>query len=256
MFIPLGDDNSGRRITPYVVYGLVAANALVWYLQMTGGEPFTYGFSAVPYEITHGVDLTRANMVDIHGQDFPIPQYPGPSPIYLTLISSMFMHGGWMHILGNMLYLWIFGDQIEDLLGHVKFFFFYIICGLGAAFAQILYNPDSVIPTLGASGAIAGVLGAYLIKHPTNRVRVLVMRYITHMPAAVVLGFWIVLQIFSQVSTPAGEASGVAYMAHIGGFMAGVALILVLARGRGGNTTSPGLGGRSKPGFFPGSWSR
>jgi membrane associated rhomboid family serine protease len=255
MFIPLGDDNSGRRITPYVVYGLVAANALMWYLQMTHGEPFTYGFAAVPFEITHGTDLTQANMVDIHGKDFPVPQYPGPQPIYLTLLSSMFMHGSWMHILGNMLYLWIFGDQIEDLLGHVKFFFFYIVCGVAAAFAQILYNPDSVIPTLGASGAIAGVLGAYLIKHPTNRVRVLVMRYITHMPAAVVLGFWIVLQIFSQVSTPAGKASGVAYMAHIGGFIAGVILILALARGKGGNASSPGLGGR-KPGFFPGSWSR
>jgi membrane associated rhomboid family serine protease len=259
MFIPLGDDNSGRRSTPYVVYGLVAANALVWYLQLTQGEPFTYGYSAVPYEITHGVDLTRAGMVDIRGQDFPIPQYPGPTPIHLTLLSSMFMHGSWMHILGNMLYLWIFGDQIEDALGHFKFLGFYLLCGVAAAAAQIGYSPDSIIPTLGASGAIAGVLGAYLIKHPANRVRVLMMRYITHMPAAVVLGFWIVLQIFSQISTPAGKASGVAYMAHIGGFMAGAVLILIFARGTGGNERRGGrggFGGGRRPGLFPGSWGR
>jgi membrane associated rhomboid family serine protease len=161
----------------------------------------------------------------------------------------MFMHGGWMHILGNMLYLWIFGDQIEDHLGHLKFLLFYILCGLAAAFAQILYNPDSVIPTLGASGAIAGVLGAYLIRHPTNSVRVLMGRYITRMPAAVVLGFWIVLQIFSQVGTPAGEASGVAYMAHIGGFAAGVVLVFVMRIGSGSEDTDRGRGG---PGFLPG----
>jgi membrane associated rhomboid family serine protease len=246
MFIPLGDDNSGRRITPYVVFGLVAANAVVWYLQLAQGEAFTYGFSAVPYEITHGVDLTQADMVDVHGRDFAVPQYPGPTPIYLTLLSSMFMHGSWMHILGNMLYLWIFGDQIEDALGHAKFLVFYLLCGLAAGFAQIVYSPESVIPCLGASGAIAGVLGAYLIKHPTNRVRVLMGRYITHMPAAVVLGFWIVLQIFSQVSTPAGKASGVAYMAHIGGFIAGAVLILIFGRG-GGKASGGGYGGRGRP---------
>ncbi|MEO6094854.1 MAG: rhomboid family intramembrane serine protease [Fibrobacteria bacterium] len=257
MLIPLGDDNSGRRITPYVVYGLVAANALVWYLQLTQGASFTYGYSAVPYEITHGVDLTRDGMVDIRGQDFPVPQYPGPAPIYLTLLSSMFMHGSWMHILGNMLYLWIFGDQIEDALGHLKFLGFYLLCGLAAAAAQIGYSPDSVIPTLGASGAIAGVLGAYLIKHPTNRVRVLVIRFITHLPAAVVLGFWIVLQVFSQVGIPAGKASGVAYMAHIGGFIAGAILILIFGRG-GDSAGGPGSRGRlgRRTGFVPGSWGR
>lgn len=248
MFIPLGDDNSSRSITPFVVYALIAANALVWWLQLSAGEAFTYGWATVPYEITHGTDLVRAAAMDIHGRDVAIPQYPGPSPIYLTLLSSMFMHGGWMHILGNMLYLWIFGDQIEDLLGHARFLLFYLACGLGAGFAQIAFAPDSVVPCLGASGAIAGVLGAYLIKHPGNRVRVLMGRYITHMPAAVVLGFWILLQIFSQVSTPAGEASGVAYMAHIGGFAVGVLLILILGRGRPS-------GGR-RPGLFPGAWRR
>jgi membrane associated rhomboid family serine protease len=261
MFIPLGDDNTGRRITPFVVYGLVAANALVWYLQLTQGEPFTYGYSMVPYEITHGVDLTLSNMVEVRGQDIPVPHSPGPKPIYLTLLSSMFMHGSWMHILGNMLYLWIFGDQIEDTLGHFKFILFYLACGVAAGFAQILYQTDSVIPNLGASGAIAGVLGAYLIKHPTNRVRVLMMRYVTHMPASIVLGFWIVLQIFSQVSTPAGKTSGVAYMAHIGGFVAGVILIFIFGRGAGGEGGQSGRAsgrgpGRRRPGFFPGSWDR
>ena len=247
MFIPIGDDNSGRTITPYVVYGLIAANALVWWLQLTAGDTFTYGWSTVPYEITHGTDLVRASVVDGGGRDAIIPQYPGPTPIYLTLLSSMFMHGSWMHILGNMLYLWIFGDQIEDLLGHAKFLAFYLACGLGAGLAQIAMQPDSVIPCLGASGAIAGVLGAYLIKHPTNRVRVLMGRYITHMPAAVVLGFWILLQIFSQVTTSAGRGSGVAYMAHIGGFAVGAALILAFGRG--------GPAGR-RPGLFPGAWRR
>ena len=173
---------------------------------------------------------------------YPVPQYPGPVPIQLTLLSSMFMHGSWMHILGNMLYLWIFGDQIEDALGHFKFLAFYIVCGVAAAFAQIFYSPDSVIPTLGASGAIAGVLGAYLIKHPTNRVRVLMLRFVTHMPAAVVLGFWIVLQIFSQVSTPAGKSSGVAYMAHIGGFVAGRGLDPGLRPGSERRVRQKGLG--------------
>jgi membrane associated rhomboid family serine protease len=252
MFIPLGDDNSRIQTKPFVVIGLMAANAVMWYLQLSSGEPFTYGFAAVPYEITHGVDLTQAAVVDIQGKDFPVPQYPGPAPIHLTLLSSMFMHGSWMHILGNMLYLWIFGDQIEDVLGHAKFLAFYIICGVAAAFAQIFYSPDSVIPTLGASGAIAGVLGAYLIKHPTNSVRVLMFRFITKMPAVVVLGFWIVLQIFSQISTAAGQASGVAYMAHIGGFVAGVGLILILGRGRSITGSEP----RRKAGLFPGGWNR
>lgn len=248
MFIPIGDDNSGRALTPYVVYALVVANALVWLLQLRAGQPFTYGWAAVPFEITHGVDLVKPSEMVIHGRLVDIPQYPGPSPIYLTLFSAMFMHGGWMHILGNMLYLWIFGDQIEDLLGHFRFLLFYLACGLGAGFAQILFAPDSVVPCLGASGAIAGVLGAYLIKYPANPVRVLMWRYITHMPAAVVLGMWILLQVVSQVSTPAGQASGVAYMAHIGGFAVGTALILLLAKG--GNRR----GRRRRAGMFPGAW--
>ena len=176
----------------------------------------------------------------------------GEEPILgpgLTVLSSMFLHGGWLHLVGNMWYLWIFGDNVEDRLGHARFLVFFLLAGIVAGLLQYALNPASRLPTVGASGAIAGVLGAYLIKHPTNRVRVLMGRYITHMPAVVVLGFWILLQVFSQVSTPAGEASGVAYMAHIGGFAVGFVLILIMGRGR------PAGNGR-RPGLFPGSWGR
>jgi membrane associated rhomboid family serine protease len=231
MVIPLGDERTGRDLTPYVVFGLIAVNALVWLLQLSLGDSFTNGYATVPFEITRGQDLVGAQTVAVGGQAITIQEAPGPSPIYLTLLTAMFMHGGWMHILGNMLYLWIFGDQIESLLGHVRFLAFYLICGLAASVAQILVGPDSVVPSLGASGAIAGVLGAYLVKFPRNRVRVLMLRAgITELPAMVVLGLWIVLQLVSQAGTPAGEATGVAYMAHIGGFIAGLALVFLLAR--------------------------
>ena len=148
----------------------------------------------------------------------------------------MFMHGGWMHILGNMLYLWIFGDNIEDNFGHAKFLIFYLICGAVASFYHILVDPDSVIPSLGASGAIAGVLGAYLILFPKNRVRTLLplgfLWTTIELPAVVVLGFWIVIQIFSQytATVKSGGGGGVAYMAHIGGFVAGLALCFLFRR--------------------------
>jgi membrane associated rhomboid family serine protease len=230
MVLPIGDDSTGRGLTPYVVMALIAANAIVWLIQLSAGPEFTNGFATVPFEITHGQDLVGTRTIEVGGQSFPIPEAPGPSPIYLTLLTAMFMHGGWMHILGNMLYLWIFGDQIESLLGPGRFLVFYLLCGFAASAAQILYSPDSVVPSLGASGAIAGVLGAYLVKFPRNQVRVLLYRGITTMPAVIVLGLWIVLQVVSQVGTPAGEATGVAYMAHIGGFIAGLILIFLLGR--------------------------
>ena len=228
MVLPLGDDNSLRRTTPYVTWMFIAINALVWFIQLSSGEPFTNGYSTVPYEITHGVDLAGIFNIHAQGQTFAIHLYPSPHPVYLTLLSAMFMHGSWLHILGNMLYLWIFGDNIEDLLGHGRYVVFYLVCGIAASLAQVFFSPNSYIPSLGASGAIAGVLGAYAIKFPRNRVRVLMVRVVTQLPALVVLGFWILLQVFSQVATPAGEASGVAYMAHIGGFVAGVVLVLLL----------------------------
>jgi membrane associated rhomboid family serine protease len=232
MVLPLRDDNSDRHTVPVVTYGLIAVNALVWLMEMSIGEPFINGYSTVPYEITHGTDLVGTETIQAGGQSLPIQLYPGPTPIYLTLFSSMFMHASWMHILGNMLYLWIFGDNIEDRVGHAKFLMFYLICGLAASAAHIIFGADSKIPSLGASGAIAGVLGAYLVLFPKRGVRVLMARQIVNMPAFMVLGMWILLQVFSQISVVGGDGGGVAYMAHIGGFVAGLVLIF-LFRGTG-----------------------
>jgi membrane associated rhomboid family serine protease len=246
---PLGDDNTARRTTPVVVYGLILMNALVWLLQLTMGDAFTMGFSTVPYEITHGTDLVGVQRIEVGGEVHPLRHFPGPTPIYLTLLTSMFMHGGWMHIIGNMVYLWTFGDQIEDELGHGKFLLFYLLCGLAAGLAQVFYRPDAVIPALGASGAIAGVLGGYLVRHPRNRVRVLFGYNVIAVPAVIVLGFWFVLQVISQVSVVAG-AGGVAYMAHIGGFVTGVVLIFLFGRRRpaAAGASSAGLSGRRQRG--------
>jgi membrane associated rhomboid family serine protease len=238
MLLPIGDDNYGRRTTPAVVYTLVGINILVFLLQLALGDVFTVAYAAIPFEITHGTDLVQP--VRIPGLGV-IAQAQGPTPIYLTLLTSMFMHGGFMHIGGNMLYLWIFGDNIEDDFGHIKFTVFYLVCGLVAAFAQILFDPNSVIPTLGASGAIAGVLGAYLVMFPRNRVRALLpLGFVwttVELPALVVLGFWIVLQFFNQFaaitrSTAQTRGGGVAYMAHIGGFVAGVLLSFIFRQRR------------------------
>jgi membrane associated rhomboid family serine protease len=228
MVMPLRDDNTDRHTVPVVTYALIGVNILVWLIELSLGEPFINGYSTVPYEITHGEDLVGMQTVQAGGQSIPIRLYPGPTPIYLTLLSAMFMHASWAHIGGNMLYLWIFGDNIEDRIGSAKFFGFYLICGLAASFAHIMFGANSVIPSLGASGAIAGVLGAYLLLFPRRQVKVLVARQIVHMPAFIVLGMWILLQVFSQISVVGGEGGGVAYMAHIGGFVAGVALILLL----------------------------
>ena len=224
MFIPIGDDNSRLRKFPLVVWIILGLNCWIWFKQLTLGESFTTGYSIIPYEITHGIDLTKDRSIHISGERVVIPHSPGPDPIYLTLISAMFMHGSWMHLLGNMLYLMIFGDQIEDRLGHIKFIIFYLICGLSASAAQILLDPASLIPNLGASGAIAGILGGYLILHPNNSVRVIVFRSIVYLPAIIVLGAWFALQFLGQFGS-AGGSSGVAYAAHIGGFLAGLALI-------------------------------
>jgi membrane associated rhomboid family serine protease len=236
-FLPLGDDNSLRLTTPFVVWGLVAVNAAVWLLQQQLGPEFSNGYACVPREITTGQDLVGEQTLYVEHdgvrQPVAIQQGPGPHPIQLTLLTSMFMHGSWMHIIGNMLYLVIFADQIEDLLGHARFVLFYLLCGLAAGVAQIAYRPDSIIPCLGASGAIAGCLGAYLVKYPTNGVRVIVGRSLVVLPAWIVLGGWIALQVFSQVGSVSNTAGGgVAYLAHIGGFAAGVVLVFLLAIGR------------------------
>ncbi len=207
--IPIGDDNSARRLTPVVTYVLIALNALVFFLELSGGDAFIQRWAFVPSRFL-------ANPVG----DFP------------TLFTAMFMHAGWVHLLGNMLYLWIFGDNVEDRFGHATFTVFYLLCGLGATFAQMAVSMGSSVPNLGASGAIAGVLGAYLLMFPRGRINVLMGRAIVPMPTLVVLGFWIILQIFSSVGTFTAseqtEGGGVAYMAHIGGFVAGMLLTFVL----------------------------
>ena len=225
--MPIGDDNTGRRNQPYVTYALIAANIFVFFMLQGGGanDRFTYGYSVIPREILSGRDLVEPVRTAIG----VIPQQPGPNPIYLTLFSGMFMHGGLMHLGGNMLYLWIFGDNIEDAMGHVKFLIFYVLCGLLATFAHIFFDQGSYIPSLGASGAIAGVLGGYLLMFPSRSVRVLVGYIgIIRMPALIVIGFWAVLQFingYGAIARTEQTGGGVAYMAHVGGFVAGFLLV-------------------------------
>ncbi len=231
---PLGDDNTDRVITPYVNYAIIAINILVFvFLQGLGGnDAFTYAFSLVPKEITTGIDITGVQIIhDSLGNAAKIQHYATPLPVYFNFLSSMFMHGSIAHIFGNMLFLWIFGDNIENLIGHVRYAIFYLICGFAAALGQIILGPDSIIPMLGASGAISGVLGGYMLLFPTNRVRALIFQIYTTVPAYVALGLWIGYQILLGFMTPAGTG-GVAYAAHIGGFLAGLVLIKVFAIGK------------------------
>jgi membrane associated rhomboid family serine protease len=241
MLLPIADENTGRRSFPIVNYTIIAVNIIVFLMELNLGDSFIAGYSVVPYKITHGVDLVMRRY-PVPGIPGGILEAPGPSPIYLTLITSMFLHGGWAHIFGNMLYLWIFGDNIEDEFGHLKYLIFYFICGIVAAFAQIAIAADSLVPSLGASGAIAGVLGAYILLFPGNRVRVIVpmiplFLFPFTLPALVVIGFWIVSQLFTQVAsitegTAQTGGGGVAYMAHIGGFFAGFILTLFFRQKR------------------------
>ena len=227
---PISDENERGTGPAFVSLAFIALNVFVFLvLQGAGtsqeGEDFTYGYAAVPYEITNGVDLTEPEPITIDGQRDEIPQEPGPSPIWLTLFTSMFMHGGWLHLGGNMLFLWIFGDNVEHRIGHALYIVFYLVAGVIASFAQIMIDTDSFIPTLGASGAISGVLGAYLVMFPTNRVLVLLLRFPVWVPAIVVIGLWAALQFVNGLGSIAvtEQTGGVAYMAHIGGFVAGLA---------------------------------
>ena len=240
MIMPIGDDNSDRRITPYVNYIFIAINVLVFVLlQGLGGDDnaFTYAFSTVPQEIVTGTDIARAVPVGVDpqtGRQFGITLQPTPGSVYLTLLTSMFMHGGIAHIFGNMLYLWIFGDNLEDRLGHVRYAIFYIVCGVIASLSHVFMNADSYIPSLGASGAISGVLGAYLLMHPRRRVTVFLFRFLTEVPGFVAVGLWFAFQIISSLGVLGGgsQVGGVAYAAHIGGFIAGLILIKLFAIGR------------------------
>ncbi len=230
---PIGDDNSDRHIQPIVNYAIIAINILVFvFLQGIGGnDAFSYAFSLVPKEITSGIDITGVQIVrDALGNTGQVQHYPTPLPVYFNFLSSMFMHGDIMHIFGNMLFLWIFGDNIENLIGHIRYAIFYLVCGFAAALAQILMNTDSIIPMLGASGAISGVLGGYMLLFPTRKVRALLFSIYTTVPAYVALGLWIGYQIITGYLTPTGTG-GVAYAAHIGGFIAGLVLIKIFAIG-------------------------
>lgn len=231
---PIGDDNSDRTITPFVNYAFIGINILVFLLlqQIGSNDSFSYAYSLVPKEITTGVDITGLQVVrDSLGNTGEVQHYATALPVYFNFLSSMFMHGDIMHIFGNMLFLWIFGDNLENLLGHVRFAAFYIVCGLAAAVAQIVMDTDSVIPMLGASGAISGVMGGYVLLFPQRQVRAIIFNFLTTVPAFVAIGIWIAYQLIVGYLTPAGTG-GVAYAAHIGGFIAGVALIKVFALGR------------------------
>lgn len=231
---PISDDNSDRTITPYINYLLIGINILVFVLlqRIGSNDSFSYAFSLVPKEIMTGVDITGMQLIrDSFGNTGQIPHFATPLPVYFNFLSSMFMHGDIMHILGNMLFLWVFGDNLENLLGHFRFVAFYIVCGLAAAAAQIVTDTDSIVPMLGASGAISGVLGGYLLLFPTRRVRALIFNFLTEVPAFIALGLWIGFQIIQGYFSSA-ETGGVAYAAHIGGFIAGLVLIKIFALGR------------------------
>ncbi len=224
---PIADDNSEIRIIPFVTYAIIVLNVIVFVLLQGLGsnDSFTYAFSLVPKEIMTGVDITTP------------PLQPTPS-IYLTLVTSMFMHGSIMHIFGNMLFLWIFADNIENRIGHFRFIIFYLICGFAAAFGQILMNTSSIIPMLGASGAISGVLGGYLLLFPNKEVRAIMFSFMmTTVPAFVAVGLWIGYQLLMGFLN-SSKSGGVAYAAHIGGFVAGLVLIKIFAIGTNNSNQS------------------
>jgi membrane associated rhomboid family serine protease len=231
---PIGDDNSDRAITPVVNYAIVGVNVLVFLLlqQLGSNDAFTYAFSLVPREITTGIDLVGVQAVrDSLGNTAEIQHFATPLPVYFNFLSSMFMHGSIAHIFGNMLFLWIFGDNLEDLIGHVRYAAFYLVCGFAAAAAQVALSPDSIIPMLGASGAISGVLGGYVLQFPRRQVRAIIFNFVTTIPAFVAIGIWILYQmVLGYMSDPG--SGGVAYSAHIGGFIAGLMLIKLFAIGR------------------------
>lgn len=233
--MPLYDDNSQRIRTPFINYILIAINLFVFVMFQNFGENerFIYTFSAVPAEIISGKDIQSGPTVlgkTRSGEEIIRPGLePTPFTVYITLITSMFMHGSIGHILGNMLFLWIFGDNVEDRLGHLQYLLFYIIAGILASLAHVatcvLIQSDLLTPSLGASGAISGVMGAYLLFFPNNSVTVLIFRFVATVPAIVAVGLWFAMQLFSSfMELGPGEGGGVAYGAHIGGFIVGLPL--------------------------------
>jgi membrane associated rhomboid family serine protease len=225
--IPIQDENPTVR-APVVTVLLILANVVVWLLQLRHGlELSVYDFGAIPAWVLHGV---REGRIFLPGMGRVILHQEVPEP--LPVLTSMFMHGSWFHLIGNMWFLWLFGDNLEDAMGRFRFLLFYLICGFAAAAAQILSSPDAMVPMVGASGAIAGVLGGYALLFPRARVRCLwvLIIFITfiRVPAWLLLGLWFAAQLASQYLAPA--SSGVAFMAHVGGFIAGLILVKLFAR--------------------------
>jgi membrane associated rhomboid family serine protease len=240
MVFPLGDSEK-TRIVPIGTLTLIAINVLVYFVQLRLGATFTAAYAATPWEITRRTDITAPVEVAVDPDGsvrepaakpanvVVIPQAPVPIPIWLTLITAMFLHESPLHLVGNMLYLWIFGDNVEEVLGTIRYVLVYLCCGLVGSLAQIVVSPSSLIPTLGASGAIAGIMGAYLVWFPYHRVRVFVIRRVVEVPALLVIGSWIVIQVANGVLSISHlrDAGGVAYLAHIGGAFAGVTVAYV-----------------------------
>ena len=226
--IPLRD-NQPTSSFPIITIILIVANVIAYIAQQVN-PLISETLTMVPAEITHGIDSRHAIMLMTDdGALHVIPQ--APHPLWLTILTSMFLHGSLLHIGGNMLYLWIFGNNIEDALGKVRFTVFYFVCGIAAAFAQIISGPSSTTPVLGASGAIAGVLGAYYLLYPNARVLSIVpffLAFIVEVRAAFVLGLWFILEVIQGFEGMGmQEGGGVAVWAHVGGFIAGVGLIML-----------------------------
>lgn len=243
MLLPIGDDNRDVQITPYVNYILIAINIFVFFYWQDWGQniPFTFGYSAVPAEILGGEDIVTSSRVienPVTGEQVIMPGLqPTPIPVYLTLITSMFMHGGIAHIAGNLLFLWVFGDNLENAMGHRRFLLFYLLCGVLAGLSHVMatayiLNQSTLVPSLGASGAISGVLGGYILLFPRRSVHVWFLFGILSLPALVVVGIWFVFQLINGMGVLGGNeaAGGVAYAAHIGGFIAGLLLVSLFRR--------------------------
>jgi membrane associated rhomboid family serine protease len=237
MLIPIGDDNRDRRITPYVNYILIAINIFVFiYWQEIGRNiPFTFAFSTVPGEILSGSDIVTDPRIIENPYSGQPEELPGlqrtPISVYLTLFTSMFMHGGIAHIAGNMMFLWIFGDNLEDAMGHRNYLFFYLLCGvlagLSHVFTTAFFGQNMLIPSLGASGAISGVLAGYMLLFPGRAVHMWLLFGIISVPAFLAVGLWFVFQVINGLGALGGTetAGGVAYAAHIGGFIVGLILV-------------------------------
>ncbi len=231
-------DNNPTHITPYVTYGLIAVNALVFLITLAlpdaGEAQVKFALGAIPAVIFQ--------VKEIAAQDAILPS----SIDFLSVITSQFLHAGWWHLIGNMLYLFVFGNNIEDAMGHVRFLIFYLLCGTCAALINAGVEPDSIVPTIGASGAVSGVLGAYLLLYPRAKVLVFAFYMLLPLPAFLVLGLWIVMQV---INLGGGGESNIAWWAHIGGFAVGMVLVLlfkyrhvkILGRGDLGQTAHPGM---------------